>query len=230
VLATALAAPVAAQDTISTDRPGLGFNPALIAPGVVQVEAGVPAVTTGEGTELYSFPALLRVGVTDRLELRAGTSLYDIDADADADNVGFDTIELSAKVGVLDGSDGVPRLAVIPAVFIPTESGSASVSVNATAGWSLPSGFGLTTVAGIGVADDEATFALVGVLGRSLSDALSAYVEAGMYPGPGDDAAYAGGGVALLVSPDLQLDAFVDLGLTDAAADVIAGTGVSLRF
>jgi hypothetical protein len=253
-LALLLAAPVAAQGTISTDRPGLGLGTAVTPPGVFQIELGLPAVATtdaGEGSvTAYSFPTLLRVGLLDRLELRAGSPVITIvntDDGTDSESVeGFGDVEVGAKYALTTGGDGVPAVALVPSVVLPTgeegfSAGDPVINGAVVAGFALPSALGLTTIvyASLPTADGAlASGGLVAALGRALTGTLSGYVEGGYFlvedpEGAGDagnDPAYVGAGAALLATPTLQLDAFFDVGLNDAASDLLFGFGVSTRF
>ena len=68
------------------------------------------------------------------------------------------------------------------------------------------------------------------MLGASLAGPVSAYVEVGAFPDGDATPVLAGGGLLVLVSPDVQLDASFDVGLTDGAADLLFGAGASFRF
>ena len=247
ILTFGLVGPATAQSPIGTDRPGLGFNPALVAPGAVQFETGLPSVglsnTGSADVQSYGVPVALRVGLVDRLEFRLGNSPYqrtttDVDGGPKTTADGFGDLEASLKVGVRDGADGGPSLAFIPAIVLPTgidevSTGAPAYSVNATSGWALGSA-GLTTVAGLSATptggDYQTQGAFVAVLGRGLTSSLSGYVEVGAYPTEeADNESYTGGGLALLVSPNVQLDAFVLRGLTDVSTDWQFGLGLSAR-
>ena len=247
ILTFGLVGPATAQSPIGTDRPGLGFNPALVAPGAVQFETGLPSVglsnTGSADVQSYGVPVALRVGLVDRLEFRLGNSPYqrtttDVDGGPKITADGFGDLEASLKVGVRDGADGGPSLAFIPAIVLPTgtnevSTGAPAYSVNATSGWALGSA-GLTTVAGLSATptggDYQTQGAFVAVLGRGLTSSLSGYVEVGAYPTEeADNESYTGGGLALLASPNVQLDAFVLRGLTDVSTDWQFGLGLSAR-
>ena len=248
LLALAASAPASAQ--ISTDRPGLGFASVVVPRGTFQVEVGLPDAARVDGPQVgrvtstlttFSFPVALRYGLTETIEFRAATSLYDVtrlsvdapsgsgsDSDGDA---GLDVVEVGAKVQLATNG---PTVALIPSLLIPTtEAGDLSVAVRAVAGWTLTDRLGLTTVLGATVADRDpdtqvAAEAVVGV-SAALADAVSAYAEVGAYPQDGGTPVLAGGGVLLLVSPDIQLDASFNVGLTDEAPDLLFGAGFSFR-
>jgi hypothetical protein len=228
-LLASAAVPAAAQ--ISTDRPGLGFNPATVGARAFQVEAGLPQATLASGGDAYSVPVALRYGLTPSIELRASTSVFDaVDTgESSSSEVGFAAVTAGAKLAVPAGS--VP-ISVIPEVVIPTEGGDLVFQLNAPAGFAVGT-YGLTLVPGLVTGGGTTTLNAVAVLGRSFGPALSGYAEVGAFPlleGEGDAPVLAGGGVAVLLNEDTQLDAFFDAGLTDAAPDLVIGVGFSYRF
>lgn len=250
----ALAAPARAQSPISTDRPGLTTNPTVVPAGAFQVELGTPQFTRtsfqaggieATGT-LINAPTQLRYGITPRLEARVFSTLYnDLSVDvagagsSGAGGSGFGDVEVGVKYQILTAAPGgTPNLSFIPTVVIPTgEDGftveDPVVNANVAAGFTLPSAFGVTVVAGASVPTADGatvTATLVALLGRTFTPALSAYVEAGAFPTDGATPLYGGAGLAYLVSNRIQVDAFFDAGLNDAAVDLLAGVGLSARF
>jgi hypothetical protein len=240
VAVTVAAAPVAAraEASIATDRPGLAFSPRVVTPGAVQVELGAPRLDdAGPGAEAaVAMDGAIRAGVADRIEARVSSTWFGRTPGAGgADGpTGVAGLRLGLKVAALDGSR--VALALIPEVVLPVGDDDlagdrAAYSMNVAAGMPVGSA-GLVLVAGaqanpVGEDDHETTGALVAVLGRGLTGSLSGYVEAGAYPGPGEDAAYAGLGAAWLPGPLVQLDAFADFGLNDASSDAVLGLGLS---
>lgn len=247
-LSALLAAPAGAQ--IATDRPGFGFSPQVVDRGTVQVEAGIPQATRTDASvgpvdasvTRYAFPVQLRYGLSETVELRAGTSVYDVtrlsvdtpvgdgsDSDGDA---GFDVVEVGAKVQLATNG---PIVALLPSLLVPTtEAGDLGGAVRAVAGFALTDRVGLTTVLGATVTDTDpdrdVRAEAVAVVSTSLADALSGYAEVAAFPGDGGTPAYAGGGLLVLLNPDVQLDASLDVGLTDEADDLVFGAGLSFRF
>ena len=72
-----------------------------------------------------------------------------------------------------------------------------------------------------------------GVLGWSVTEAIGAYVEGigiGVTDSDTDYIALLGLGGTYLLTPDIQLDANVNIGLTSAAPDVTVSTGITIRF
>ena len=244
VLLAVLAAPASGQ--ITTDRPGFGFSPSVVDRGTFQVEAGLPQATRADRSlagrdatlTVYSFPIQLRYGVTDAVEFRLGSSVYDVvrlsvDGDGDSDgNAGLDVVEVGAKIQLATNG---PTVAIIPSVLVPTtEAGDLAGTFRAVAGWALSDQFSLTTVLGALVTDADpdaqVTGEAVAVVGTALTSALSAYAEVDAFPGDNATPVLAGGGLTVLVSPDVQLDASFDLGLNDDAPDLLFGAGASVRF
>jgi hypothetical protein len=242
-----VATSVSAQETISTDRPGLGFSAATVPVGRVQVETGIPAVTLDDegdvSSRLFTFPTLLRVGVTSSLELRAGTPIFFSsrleEAGVEDTEEGFGGLELGLKLATTV-SDG-PALALIPSVLLPVGDDAfvpdrAAYVLNGVASWSLPNSLGVTAVAGGALnpgGDDEYAFAgtFVGVVSRPLAERVGAYVEGGWFPlEEAENPAYLGGGLTVLVGPMVQVDGFFDRGITDAASDWLFGVGAATRF
>jgi hypothetical protein len=239
-LAALLASPGAspAQAPISTDRPGLGFNPATVAAGRVQVELGLPRIDQAGTADdpAVGVDAALRWGLAPRLEARLSTTWYGrTPGDGLTDGpTGIAGLRAGAHVQVI----ATPRVnvAVIPEVVLPIGSEAlagdrAAWSVNGAAGFGVGSA-SLVLVGGAqwnpaGEDDHQATGLLVAVLGHGLSSTVSGYAEAGILPTAGADPAYAGGGIAWLANPRTQLDVFVDLGLNDAASNAVFGVGIS---
>lgn len=70
----------ARADNPGYDRPGLGFNPAVLDPGELTVEQGLPSWSHDRGTDSsssqYTADSLLRLGLGSSLELQFGASPY----------------------------------------------------------------------------------------------------------------------------------------------------------
>lgn len=225
----------ARAQTISTDRPGLGFSPATVPAGVIQFELGTPSLgfPGSSGDPDVALDAAVRAGLFPHVELRASTQYAARTAGGDGPT-GIAGVRAGFKIGVPTG--GPLSFALIPEVVLPV--GDADL-VPDRAAWSLvaaagiPVGeLGLTVVGGaerdpVGATDHATNGLLALVLGGALARDLSGFVEGALMPGPGDDAAYAGAGATWLLTPRLQLDAFLDVGVNDAASDALTGVGIS---
>jgi hypothetical protein len=236
----------AAQGTISSDRPGLTFTPWLVPSGRFQAELGIPnvALTQGNGvdTTAWNTPLQLRYGLTDFVELRLGSPLYSSvrDDKADTTTEGWGDVEVGAKAALCGGAGLRPKASVIGGLRLPVgedefTSHQAGYSLNLAADWDLGDGNLLRGLAGAvrtpSGSDDALQGNFVALLGRTFDPRWSGYVELGYHPGfhLADDQAFAGAGVAYLVTDDLQLDLSGDFGLNDDSPDAVLGFGVCWR-
>jgi hypothetical protein len=244
------------REPIATDRPGLSFSPITVPRGVFQIEVGLTQVerveTEDADVQTFRVPVVaLRFGATDRFELRAAANLYNhtqIDTHlgdvGEIDESGGGDLELGLKVHFVEsGSSNRPNVSLIGSTLLPVgdhaftiHEGRLGFALNGVTGWSLEQ-VGITIVTGVAWTpvgeDDHVTNGnFVFLVGRSLSDKTSGYVETGWFPREDADGApvLVGGGIAYLPTPVLQIDAFVDAGVTDEATDWTFGVGVSTRF
>jgi hypothetical protein len=235
-----------AQDTIVTDRPGLSFSPVLVPTGRFQAELGLPnlTLTRGDGvdTEAWNTPLQLRYGLTSSLELRLGSSLYNISRDNNARETseGFGDAEIGAKVALCEADGARPKAALVGGVRVPIgadefTSHEMGFNLNLAASWAAGEGNTITGLAGFArtpIGGDDATNGILDVVfARTFDFQWSGYCEAAYLPGfhSSSDQAYVGAGVALLVANDVQLDASGDFGINDASSDAIVGLGISWR-
>ena len=246
LLALVLAVPAAAQ--IQTDRPSFAMNPYVVQRGTFQVEAGVPqalrqrtSVATFDLTQtVYTFSVLARYGVTETIEARVSTSIYDLyslsedatDTSESDGNAGFDVITVGAKVQLATNG---PIIAVLPSVSIPTtEAGSVSGGASVIAGWDLTDALDLTTTLGATLTDTDPDVNVTGIaaaaVGGGLTETVGAFIELAAFPSDNVTPIYGGGGLKVLLSPNFQIDGSVDVGLNDEAVDLLFGAGLSARF
>lgn len=241
-----VSSPLAAQDTIVTDRPGLLFAASTVGAGVWQLEAGVPLYRDESGgaeSRSENLVVALRRGIGDHLELRLGTSATRVDSGgAGEDEVtGVGDLELGLKWLVRDGAGGGPAVVLIPSVILPTgddelSAGDPVGTLNVVASFALGGGWGATALAGLrGGASDAESFidvSVAGLLGHGLPwVGWSGYAEAGWTePDQGDGIGVAGAGVAYVVTDYVQLDLSVGHGITSAATDWRWEIGASVRF
>ncbi len=236
--------PVLAQSAdppLVTDRPDATESAVSVAPGRFQLEGGYTAARSGSLTLHSLGEALLRVGLTDRTELRLGLSSFRVGAGPGPNEAGMDDTSLGAKF-VLHRSDGAgPRIAVLADATLPTGSGpfggeGVQPGGLLAVGWDLSPRVGIGANAGYRYARDgtgrfdELRSSLA--LGFGLTDEAGLYLEyfADHRPANGRPSEVSlDGGVTLLLSPDLQLDARGEFGLSSAAPDYALGAGVSIR-
>lgn len=233
------AAPAQAQEALAPDRPGLGLGTAVVGPGALYAEVGLPSGSQERfrayRIEHYTFPVLLRLGLTPAVEVRAATNLFNITRSTinrhSRSDGGFDlaSLELGAKLRLAEGAAGGPALALVPSVVVPLEGGAATLSLNAAAGLGLPGGWGLGATTGAAYTDGDVSGAVIGSLGRGLTAAVAGFVEAGVFPGPGHTPAYVGGGLTVLVDPAVQFDVYADRRVGGEGADWFFGAGLAFR-
>ncbi len=251
VLCAAREAAAQAPEPIVTARPSFTETPLVVAPKVVQFETGVLWGTEAAAgltrTELSAPNLLLRLGVSDRLELRVGMQglVRDRLERSGRPNADWRTSASNTDIGVkyqLAHQAGFGLdLAVVAFVSVPTGSGTASgnadpavlfawgrtlgrASVTGNVKWSAPT-----------TPDDERERMLDGSLSvsRPLWGSWGAFVEAVGTTVDDSDApsAWTGNtGITRRIGNNLQLDVHVGRGLSDAARDWAFGTGVSYRF
>lgn len=248
VLLTLLPAAAEAQTPFSPDRPGLGNGASVVPVGHVMVELGLPALEQEEfGASARgwsaSFPALVRVGITPRVELRLGGPMYHvlrIDDAPELDAEGFGDIEVGAKIALpIDEPFFVTDVALLPAISLPIGDDAFSAdgvgaSLSAAGNWLGWWAIGFGTTSGIALLPDGDDYDVGGQFAVSASHGpapwLSLFVEAAYYPVI--DAAnevYAGAGFTVTPLPNVQLDAYVDAGLNDVSTDYLYGAGLAFQ-
>lgn len=242
-------ASAARAESLMTDRPGFTFSGMTVGRGVFQAELGLPSVMLDdlgdEEMRSTSLFALLRYGVTERLELRVGGPLYTERrvemAGMRNTERGFGDVEVGLKWGLLHNQGSRPAVALIPSVILPVgEDGFTAddpvYQLNLAAEW-MSADWDLMTTAGIldgksgGQGYNQETLAVW--LGRTLSSGWIPYGEAVYISTDLDgasDSSFLGAGFKYLISDDLQFDASVDRGLTEESPDWMLGLGFSARF
>jgi len=246
--AVVAATPLLAQGTIDTDRPGFLFATTTVPEGMLQVELGLPLVTLdepsgGPDVRLLQFPAALRYGWSDSLELRLGAPVYNRlrveSGGTTSHESGVGDVEVGLKWALPQGF--ADAAALIAGVRLPTGEDPFSVddpapSLNAVASWTVFEDMTFKGLVGwshtpVHAGADVDAGALGALLGRSLAEDLSGYVEAAFFPSDDvPDTSYAGFGLGYLLSDDAQVDLSLDAGLDEDAADWIFGVGYSRRF
>jgi hypothetical protein len=229
---------------IDTDRPDFTDGTHTVPRGYVQLEAGYSAQwgPTTQSSDEASFPELLvRVGVLRRLELRLGENyLVDQPAGAAASATGgFDDTYLASKVAITDAHGAVPGLGAEAQVTLPT--GAAAFTADRVLpgaamlfGWEGRSAFS----AGVELLASQTTeHGGQGVASLSvqyqLCSRLQFYGEVyaiSPWNSPGDPSTrYFDGGVHVLLSNNVQLDARIGAGLSRAADRAVVGAGFGVR-
>lgn len=240
------AAPLHAQGTIDTDRPGFLFTSTTVAEGTLQLEAGTPLWFSddedGVETDLATLPLSLRYGLSDSFELRLGSGTTYNWLDTSLGNErGWGDLEAGFKLG-LSPSLGQDSAALIASVRLPTGDDAFTVddpapSLFAVSSWTAGEDVLLRGMLGVSWTpidhDDDAVVGTVaGLVGKPLGGGWTGYAEAAWLPKIENavDTAYAGLTTTKLLTDDLQLDVSIHRGLTDESSDWLFGVGISFRF
>lgn len=239
---------------MSTDRPDKTESPYTVDAGHVQVELEIVAYTrdrdAGLRAETFTIASMnLKLGVTRSTDLqlvfggyiRQTVTAKTRDRTRDTTRgVGDVTLRLKHN---LWGNDGGPTaLAVMPFVTLPTAGNdlgtqAAEFGLIVPLAISVARGIGVGLMTEIDFAKDEGgyqpSFVNSATVAFDLTERLGLYTELftersvarrSRWVVTGDV------GLTYAVSPDVQLDAGVNLGLTDAADDLALFVGVSRRF
>jgi hypothetical protein len=240
---------------LSTDRPDVTESPYTVDPGHFQAELSFFEYGRDDegGAEVEAIdvlPSNLKVGLLHNLDVQLVFTPYirqEVDAPAFSDtDTGFGATQLRFKLNLWgnDGPDdrfGDTALAVMPFVQFPTGDEDLGFSDEIEGGViipfaaSLPNDFSLGLMAEFDFVRDDAGYDLDFVhtasIGHDLVGDLAGYVEYIGVAGTGGDGygASIGAGLTYGLSPDVQLDGGLIVGLNDNAEDLRLFAGMSFR-
>ncbi|HEX7019903.1 MAG TPA: transporter [Gemmatimonadaceae bacterium] len=214
----ASAAPL--HQPLITDRPDYTESVDVVPAGHAQAEGGYTLTRTDGATQRTFGELLVRVGVSDRAELRADLGSYATGDGVGGSYQGFDDVGVGAKIRLADGGgarSARPAVSLLVGTTVPSGARAlraphAAPEVKLATDWTLHDGWSLTTNAVYALEPGDApagTPWLSASLGHDLTDQFSAYVEGYAH---GSDAAHRGttavvnGGFAYRITDDLQLD------------------------
>lgn len=240
-----------AQQSLVADRPDFTEATSTVGLGVFQLELGYTLGSDTDGkfmTRAHSYgEPLLRVGVlTERLELRAGTSVVTQVESVSAAGVttsGLEDLYLGAKIALSGQRGALPATAILPQMTVPTGNGAFSAGrtlpgVNFLYSWDLNDKLSLagSTQVNAAVADGDEDYR---EWAQSLSWGIAmgqhsglyaewyAFVPSGLEGASGQH--YLNSGLTWLANDDLQWDIRIGFGLNAAAEDMYVGAGVVMR-
>jgi hypothetical protein len=248
----ALAASVAIaqeRDRIEPDRPDGADSTSTVPVGALQIESGVDYSRAKVGgipaERRLAFGALLRAGLTDRIEVRLDGEPI-VRLRGPDDDTGHGDLTVSAKYRFRDAREGNPwpALGVLPFVKIPITGGPIGsqrpdFGVVALAGFDLPWEFGLDLNAGVVAVgqsrgDDFVPQAVMAAsLSLPLGDRWAVFVEllfASRDERDGRNAVGFDTGVTYFLTSRVALDAAVETSLAGPGPDYALRAGVSVRF
>ncbi|MGH9464186.1 MAG: transporter [Thermoanaerobaculia bacterium] len=234
-------APAAAQELV-TDRPDFTESALAVPRSRFQLEGGATA-SKGGSDEAWSFgELLLRIGLSERVELRLEPGSY-AEADGPGGELsGWEDAAAGLKVELSAGGEGGrPDIALIAGLSLPTgEQGVGSdephPEVVLAVAWDLTPRLGLGANLGLGETDDGERDFLEGrasvAMGFDLGGHWGGFLEAfALYPesGSGEEAHFVDAGLTWLATEDLQLDLRAGQGL-DADEETFVGAGFAVRW
>lgn len=244
---------------IITDRPDFTESPITVPRGHLQLETGYTGAydrEDGRRESAHSFPeALLRIGLMTDFELRLGWTgfVYQEELFREKNDAGRTVsrnphernaadLYVGFKLHLLDQGGGLPDLAIIPALTLPTgqslaTSGDVDPEIKLAWSYDLSEQLALSGNLNLRVPTEDAhrfvqTAASVS-LNASITEWLGCYGEYfGFYPNAidSDCAHYLNGGFTLLATENLQFDIRAGAGLNEEAVDAFFGAGVSIRW
>ncbi|HEY0061724.1 MAG TPA: transporter [Telluria sp.] len=241
-----------ADDEIATDRPDFVESSNVVGKGRFQIETSIAAERSkhdGVRERLLSTPTLLRIGISDTLELRVETDGR-LQARATADGGptfkanGYADTALGIKWHALDAAGNAPSVGVL--AHLDLDSGSAPFraagkggSLRVVGEWELPAGMSLGVMPGVSWQRDDngeryaaAIFGIV--VGKEWNERLRSFLELSAphiaRSGHGGTESTVDVGVAWLVTPTVQLDTAFSRGLTRHTADQALTVGLSVKF
>jgi len=245
VLAALLLVPTGAQaqDVISSDRPGIGNGPDVVTPGTFQAELGYGFNREDSGNSERTLhdvgQLLLRLGVTDAVELRGGVGSLGFVSNGSSDS-GYQGLNLGAKARFFQ-SETATVGALATTSLQSTQSGTfdgmddrARQDLTLVGNFALGTRLSLTTNVGTQfyfTDDAEQSFTFIPTLNIGLNDQVGAYVGyAGTYTdGPNQN--FVEGGLTFLATPNTQLDVNTGFRIDDNVdTGFFLGLGLAQRF
>jgi hypothetical protein len=240
------------DEPLTTDRPDFTEASSTVGLGVVQLESGYTYFNNddeGERNQLHSFgEVLLRYGVyEDWFELRLVVlplAERVTTSGVTTTEAGVNDLIIGSKTWLMAQEGWKPELAVITALALPTgndpfTSNQFQPGVNWLYGWDISERWSTAGSTGFyRVTDDlDHDHLLVTqswTVGLQMTEKLGGYAESfALLPHSSLVAKpeyYIDGGLTYKFTKDVQADIRAGYGLNDAAADMFAGVGLSIRW
>lgn len=241
------------DEPLVTDRPDFTEASVTVGRGVVQVETGYTYFNDDDGTtsvRTHTVPeALFRIGMfADWFEWRlAYTALEETTSETGVGRLtvrGSDDLYLGIKLA-LTGQVGIlPEMAIMPQMRVPSGSGGITAGetlpgLNWLYGWDVTDfiSMGGSTQANRKLDDETAEpyteFAQSWTINYALADRVGGYTEWFCLAPDGADTNhnenYFDGGLTFQPTNNVQFDIRAGVGLNEAATDMFAGVGLSIR-
>jgi hypothetical protein len=259
IVAALSTAPLRAAELrdMSTDRPDKTESAYTVDAGHFQLEMDIANYTRTrindgtENTKTESYgvaPFNFKYGLTDSIDLQVLVDTFttqrttDYVAGTRSTISGFGDITVRTKFNVWGNDGGQTALAVMPFIKLPTAAnglgnGKVEGGVIVPLAVELPHGFGLGLMTEVDLVhngvDYRPEFINSVTVGTDLTEKLGMYVEFFTARSTGAGAAWsntADVGFTYALTDNIQLDAGVNLGVTQAADDVNTFVGISFRW
>jgi len=228
---------------LSADRPDFTESPYTVDAGAVQVEMSFFDYAKSGDTDSFAVAlSNVKVGLLDNTDIQFVISPY-INEDTDTDtNDGLGDSQVRLKVNLYGNDTGSTALAIMPFIQVPTAAeglGHNHVEGGIIIPWAteLDKGVGLGLMLEADFVYDDAAknyrtdFIATAAVGFDVTDDIGAYSELiGVAGLDSDELLILGVGATYTVTPNLQFDAGVNIGLVEAADDVNLFSGMTLRF
>jgi len=235
---------------MSTDRPDTTESPFTVDPGHVQLEMDFGSYTRDDSggdrvTEWEAAPFNLRFGISSGFEAGFFIVPFRLEEEESRENPGvrrsgIGDVTLRAKWNFFGNDEGETALGLIADVKLPTASddmdnGKLEGAIALPVAFALPGGWdgaAMTLIEAVYTDGREyrPVWSNTITAGHDLSDNMGAFVELTSSTGNGPHVATFNGGVTRRFGPNLQYDAGVNLGLSNAAADFGVFIGMARRF
>jgi hypothetical protein len=253
-----LAATAQEEPELVTDRPDQTESTAIVPAGRVQIELGASLAGDEIGEDAHEIEnhasqlgaTLVRVGLNRRFELRLGWEGW-LDEEVTSGSLreredGAGDAVIGAKLGLRQGEGLSPAIALLVHSSVPIGDAAFTTdrydsSFRLAVSHDLEGGIGLGYNVGVETESSDAEGSGHSTLATAIYT-LSAGIPAGERLGffvevfgeiglsaDGPPANSLDTGATYLLRPNLQLDAAVGVGISEAAGDWFAGIGVSAR-
>ncbi|WP_395789134.1 transporter [Aquimonas sp.] len=250
--AVSISPPAVAQtvEPLATDRPDFVESSRTVGAGRWQVETSIAFERDSESgvrAEAFATPTLLRIGLSERWEARFETDGW-IDArlragGSRADTSGVADLAIGLKHALAEPAGAGPAQAWLLHFDLPSgdrdfRGEGVRPSLRWVGEWALSEAWSLGVMPGVILDDDGEDDYVAGifgiVVGRAWSPSFRSFAELALpqivSTEHGGTEAYLDLGSAWLLSPDLQLDSAISLGLNDRSVDAAITVGLSARW
>lgn len=221
-----------------TDRPDTTESAYTVDVGHLQIEMDFARYSRDSGSEAWAFATTnFKLGLTSRLDLQVVVPAFQrVRGGAE----GFGDLTFRLKANLWGNGGGSTAMAVMPFLKLPTAAdglGNDEVEGGLIIPFAaeLPGGWGFGAMLEVDfLADEDGRYAewiASATVGRDLIGDLGGFLELVSVASEREGwAATFNAGLTYALTEDIQLDAGVGFGLTEAAEDFGAFAGMSIRF